>query len=211
MQVSELHAIMKDEFTAVRIQLAVVADLQRAVTDDVNTRLPVVERGLADVRSTLYDPALGLQKQVTLIGDRQAALVKNIDPGNRSERRANWIAAGALLIAFITLALMIIQLGGCTLMPQKTNHIDHLDQVDTRQEHQELVKEITAMVKDVGRNARIEITGDRTYVIEPDGSIFMLHGGERRAVSQWRRADEWEYFEEDVKHNRLRERLAALK
>lgn len=213
MHVSELHKIIKDEFSSVRIQISVLTDQQKSLNDNVNQRLPIIERGLADVRSTLYDPTTGLQKQVTLIGARQNSCQKQMDPGNLSDRRANWIAGGALIVAFLTMILMLTQLGGCKHMPDNTQtlHMDNMKEVDTLTEHRELVKEITALVKDIGRNARIEVTGDRTYEIEDDGSIYMLHGGERRPVSRWRKRDEWQYFQEDIEHNRLKQRLEALR
>lgn len=98
-------------------------------------------------------------------------------------------------------------------MTSKTKkHMDDLQEVDTLDEFAELKTEITAMIKDAALDAdhRLEITGDHTYVLEPDGTLWLIHAGQRRATNTWRR-QEWAIFREDVAHNRLRDRIAALK
>ena len=51
----------------------------------------------------------------------------------------------------------------------------------------------------------------RNNELEADGTLFMLHAGQRRAPNTWRALKEWRYFADDMAHNRLRERILALK
>lgn len=172
---------------------------------------PKIQGELKDVRTTLYHPADGLVKTVTLISDRQTTCLAAKTPGNKSARFANMIGGAALVLSAIALIITtLFQLGGCTPMPKQTTHLNNLEAVDTLKEYSQLKKEITTMVKAIGQNATLELTGDRTYVIEKDGSMFMRYAGRRVSHGHWD-AEEWRYFSEDMKHNRLRQRLLALK
>ena len=116
----------------------------------------------------------------------------------------NAIALGAFIIA-----TMALTTGGCTV--KKKTQLDNVNAVDTIEEFAQLKREITAMVKTVGVDRRLEITGDHTYHLEADGTLWLQHGDQRRATNTWREGIEWTIFREDLAHNHLRERIQAFK
>lgn len=193
---------LTDEFAALRLQITEV--------DNKVIPIPQLVKSMSDVRTTLYDPETGLTKMVTIIKTRQDDCQAANNPGNKAEQNGNKLAGTAIAISVIMMIVTLItQLGGCKMTFKDESHLGNLKQVDTLQEYNELKKEITALVRKTNKDVRLEVTGDRTYQLEADGSIYMCHADQRRPVSRWRR-EEWLYFREDMKNNRLRERIDAL-
>jgi len=57
-------------------------------------------------------------------------------------------------------------------------------------------QEITERIKALGVNASYAITGDRNYVLEDDGSLYIESSHTRTPVSRWT-AQQWDQYKED--------------
>jgi len=90
-------------------------------------------------------------------------------------------------------------------MPRKLKQqAADLDEFD---EFSPLKKELAEFVRKLAADALVPITGDRNYILEADGSIFMQYGENKVNSAHWTRF-EWDHFKHDMAHG-LQQKLAA--